>query len=131
MLPVTLGVVGSRTFRNYPLLKRELDKLRKTLKVSCIVSGGAQGADKMAERYARENTLELVVLKPEWRVNGVYDPKAGLNRNTQIIERADFVVAFWDGKSTGTADSMRKTRRLKGEASLLTIRTDKITPAVD
>ena len=122
MLPVTLAVVGSRSFRNYPLLKRELDTLRVDMKVGCIVSGGAPCADRLAERYARENAIELVVLRPEWRVNGEYDADAGFKRNTDIVGRADFVVAFWDGKSSGTRNTMNTTRRLKGTRNLLEIR---------
>ncbi len=50
------------------------------------------------------------VLKPLWRPNGVYDAGAGKKRNTQIIARADVVVAFWDGFSTGTRDSITKAK---------------------
>ena len=77
-----------------------------------FVSGGAQGADKLAERYARENDLVCDVLKPVWHdAEGRYKPRAGLERNTLIIGRADRVVAFWDGISTGTRDSIRKAEK--------------------
>lgn len=116
----TIAVIGSRCFRDYRLMCDTLDKLidewRGGENVPPIqvkfVSGGAQGADKMAERYARENDLVCDVLKPEWRdAQGKYNPRAGLERNTQIVDRADRVVAFWDGVSTGTRDSIRKAEK--------------------
>ena len=125
---VRVAVVGSRTFRNYRLLCQTLDALRHELEdgdsdadegimsspptvMMRLVSGGAQGADKLAERYADENALDIDVLKPVWRPNGVYNPNAGKARNTDIVAQADLVVAFWDGISTGTRDTTRKAER--------------------
>lgn len=103
---IALAVVGSRSFRNYPLLKKTLNKLREQYEVKAVISGGARGADQLAERYARECGLELQILKADWsRGRG-----AGLARNTEIVALADYVVAFWDRKSTGTKDTIRKTR---------------------
>lgn len=105
---INLAVVGSRTFRNYVQMKRELDKIRKSLRVSVIISGGAYGADKLGERYAKENNIPLIVLLPDWKKGG---RGAGLARNSDIVDRADFVIAFWDGKSTGTLDTINKTKK--------------------
>ena len=107
---VALAVVGSRAFTNYRLLCDTLDALRLTQPVRLIVSGGARGADQLAEQYARENELPLKVLRPQWRdANGKLDRGAGLKRNADIVAAADTVVAFWDGISTGTRDSIRKS----------------------
>ena len=95
-----IGVVGSRSFDNYDLMQKTLADLGPTV----IVSGGAGGADKMAARYAQENGLDLIEFKPNWKLGR----HAGLLRNTQIVEASDFVLAFWDGKSTGTQDSVKK-----------------------
>lgn len=43
-----LAVVGSRNFKDYELLKKELDNFH----IDLIISGGASGADKLAEVYA-------------------------------------------------------------------------------
>lgn len=118
---LTVAVVGSRSFRDYRLMCKELDTLRKeksgyTLR---FVSGGAQGADKLAEQYAEEHDLKIDVLKPDWRPNGVYDPQAGLNRNTDIVQAAQMVIAFWDGVSTGTRDTKRKAENLGLETRVI------------
>ena len=112
MLPISLAIVGSRGFTNYPLLCRTMKDLCKTHKIGTIISGGASGADRLAERYANEFQVPIIVLKPVWRKNGVYNAGAGKERNTEIIALADYVLAFWDGRSAGTRDTITKTRRL-------------------
>lgn len=111
--PLNLAIVGSRGFPNsqYPRLVREVDRIRQKLNVTTIISGGAKGADQLGERYAREHNLEIIKLLPDWRPNGIYDPGAGKKRNSEIVAQADYVLAFWDGKSTGTRDTIRKTQK--------------------
>lgn len=65
-----------------------------------IISGGAQGADALAKRYATENKLMLTILEPDYAQYGRAAPH---RRNEQIVERADYVLALWDGRSRGTA----------------------------
>jgi hypothetical protein len=36
-----------------------------------------------------------------------YGPAAGPIRNKEIIDACDVVIAFWDGKSKGTANSIK------------------------
>lgn len=64
-----------------------------------IVSGGARGIDTCARNYAIQNGLKLTEFLPEY---DKYGRSAPLRRNITIIEHADLVLAFWDGKSRGT-----------------------------
>ena len=64
-----------------------------------IVSGGAKGIDTCARDYALSHDLKLTEFLPEYNKYGRCAP---LKRNLQIIEYADVVIAFWDGKSRGT-----------------------------
>lgn len=68
-----------------------------------IISGGAQGADALAARYAAENNLFMVIIAPNYQK---YGRRAPLMRNQHIIERADYVLAMWDGHSRGTAQAI-------------------------
>jgi len=104
-----LAVVGSRSFDDYELVKKFLDAYKAQTPELILVSGGASGADSLAERYAEENNLQIIVFKPDWKK---YGKTAGFLRNTTIIEEADEVIAFWDGESHGTLDSMKKTKKL-------------------
>ncbi len=38
--------------------------------IEAVVSGGMRGADTLAEQYARENGLELIVFPAEWERHG-------------------------------------------------------------
>jgi hypothetical protein len=68
-----------------------------------IVSGGAKGADKLGEQFADEFRFKKLIFKPDWELFG---KRAGFIRNEKIIQNADVVFAFWDGKSKGTAHSI-------------------------
>lgn len=67
--------------------------------VTEIVSGGARGIDTCARAYALANGIKLTEFLPEYEK---YGRSAPLKRNLQIIDYADLVLAFWDGKSRGT-----------------------------
>lgn len=69
------------------------------LQVTEIVSGGARGIDHCAREYAMNRGIPLKEFFPDYQK---YGRKAPLLRNLQIIEYADFILAFWDGKSHGT-----------------------------
>lgn len=67
--------------------------------VTEIVSGGAKGVDTCARNYALNHNLKFTEFLPEY---SKYGRGAPLRRNITIIEHADMVLAFWDGKSRGT-----------------------------
>ena len=64
-----------------------------------IVSGGAVGVDSYAAEYAKKNGLKLTVFLPQYERYGRAAPIA---RNKKIVDYADKIIAFWDGKSKGT-----------------------------
>lgn len=101
-----VAVIGSRSFNDYERLKSVLS----LFPISVIVSGGAVGADSLGERYADENNIQKEILLPQWDLFG---KKAGLMRNTTIIENSEIVIAFWDQKSKGTRDSIGKANQMK------------------
>lgn len=72
-----------------------------------IISGGAIGIDKCAEEYAKDNNIKMTVIRPNYKEFG---KRAPLIRNLEIIDRADLVLAFWDGKSRGTKFVIEKCR---------------------
>lgn len=68
-----------------------------------IISGGAKGIDTIAEQYADKYGIEKCIIKPQYQK---YGRNAPLIRNREIIEKADLVLAFWDGISPGTKHSL-------------------------
>jgi predicted Rossmann fold nucleotide-binding protein DprA/Smf involved in DNA uptake len=61
-----LAIVGTRSFTNYEAFVREVERIlsERKLTPSVIVSGGAKGADTLAERYAKDKSLALEVTSP-------------------------------------------------------------------
>jgi hypothetical protein len=69
-----------------------------------IISGGADGADRLAERYASQMHLPCRIYVPNYKK---YGKQATLIRNQQIIHAADYVIALWDGVSRGTGYTIK------------------------
>ncbi|MBQ9942055.1 MAG: DUF2493 domain-containing protein [Christensenellaceae bacterium] len=77
--------------------------------VSEIVSGGARGIDTQAARWADAHGIKKTIFRPDYDTHG---RRAPLVRNQQIAEYADVMLAFWDGRSSGTAHAISCARRL-------------------
>lgn len=91
-----VAVIGSR---NAPANAVELIIKELPPYATGIVSGGAQGIDTAAKEAAVRLGLPLIEILPDYET---YGKRAPLVRNDAIIDRADMVLAFWDGRSTGT-----------------------------
>ena len=91
-----VAVVGSRSLdgRCYGMLAEHIPP-----GVSEIVSGGASGAESLAEQYALERGLPMTVIRPDYKT---YDRTAPLIRNSQIVSESDFTLVLWDGISRGS-----------------------------
>lgn len=106
------AVIGSRGFENYNLLKKELEKFE----ISLIISGGAKGADTLAEKYAKEKGIETIVFNPEYEL---YGKKATFVRNDKIINECERLIAFWDNKSKGTESTYKKALKKGKDVHLI------------
>lgn len=104
-----LAIIGGRDFN-------DIDKARKVFKnffkpyTREIISGGAKGADLIGASLASENDLECTEYLADWKKHG---KAAGMIRNEEIINGADMILAFWDGVSKGTANSLTKAKKQK------------------
>ena len=116
-------VAGGRDFDNYILLSETLDVVLKryTLSEVSIVSGCCQGADTLGERYAKEHGIPVVRFPADWQA---YGKAAGPLRNRKMAEYASegegVLVAFWDGKSRGTASMIRLAEKYGLETKIIT-----------
>lgn len=93
------AVIGSRSFQDYEYLKAYLEQFP----MSHIVSGGACGADSLAERYAKERNIMYTCISPDYKR---YGRGAPIVRNKEIIGMAECCIAFWDGESKGTKHAL-------------------------
>jgi hypothetical protein len=107
-------VAGSRTLCRPAHRVRvwaELDRILEERGPFQVVSGGAEGPDSYAEAWAhaRPTVPPPIVIKPKWkRPDGTIDRAAGFKRNTTLVEAGDELLAFHDGVSAGTLDTITK-----------------------
>ena len=96
-----LVVAGSRNFNDYGLLCTTLDEVVGELKSEyniTIVSGTANGADRLGEKYAEKHGLKIERHPANW---GRYGRGAGPIRNAEMVKESDGVIVFWNGESSG------------------------------
>ncbi len=102
------AIIGSRTCTSpklvFPVLQRMLRQ------GDIIISGGAKGADILADEFAKQYNYTFIKHPALWEV---YGKSAGPIRNKKIIDECDEVICFWDGKSRGTKNSLGLARQAK------------------
>jgi hypothetical protein len=100
-----VAVVGSRSINSYEVVKAILSQY----KFIQVISGGAKGVDTLAEQYSEEsNLMQPLVILPNWKQ---YNRGAGAVRNREIVDKSDFVIAIWDGKSKGSLISINYAKK--------------------
>jgi hypothetical protein len=104
-----LAIVGGRKFKDWPLLQSIVDAYPYRDEITTIVSGGALGTDSLAEFYADTDHLDKDIRYPDKSrgIGGLFE------RNSEIAERCDHALVFWDGASTGTLDTVNKIAKLR------------------
>ena len=97
-----IAIIGSRGISEVDLGKYVTDGDE-------IISGGAVGVDMCAAKYAKSKGIKLVEILPEYER---YGRAAPIVRNKKIVDLADKIVAFWDGKSKGTLSVIKYAEKV-------------------
>lgn len=61
--------------------------------------------DRLGEQYARAAGLPIERYSADWER---YGKGAGPIRNQYMVDKADAMLALWDGVSRGTADTIQR-----------------------
>ena len=93
-----LAIIGSRNLTDINLKEYIPNEVTE------IVSGGARGIDTLAREFAKRNEIKITEFLPDYKK---YKKGAPIKRNELIAEYADEAIAFWDGKSTGTMQTVK------------------------
>lgn len=99
-------IAGIRTLENYEAVKAAVRK--SGFEIEEVVSGCANGADKLGEKWAFENGLPIKRFPADWDRNG---KAAGPIRNRKMAEYADALIAIWDDMSPGTRNMIHEARK--------------------
>ncbi len=110
-----IAIIGSRSIIPSEHIEVVSAWLRENLDLSSItsiVSGGAEGADTLAENLAEILGKEMIVFAPQYKQ---YGNKATFVRNEQIAESAEGCLAVVDKPlkmSKGTFNCTKKFKKL-------------------
>lgn len=138
-----VGFVGSREFPNLEAVDAAVEQLDAD---DVVISGGARGVDRRAEKKAKELYLDIISFRPTnvggppnqaWAIERVMIGMDGVEwrqllperypsfascafvRNGYIVELSERMCVFWDGHSRGTKDSLRKAQSAGMKVSLV------------
>ena len=107
-----LAIIGSRRLKQIDI------ENYVSHEVSEIVSGGARGIDTLAKDFALKKSINYTEFLPKYNL---YGRGAPIERNREIARYADEALAFWDGKSKGTAYTIRFFRELGKKVTVIKI----------
>ena len=102
-----VGIVGGRNFNDFKYMKEKLAEWQATMdvKITTVVSGGAEGADTLAKdwsnKYLGKKPIEFL---PDKETHG---GNAYRVRNTKIVNESEHIIAFPDSNSRGTWMTIR------------------------
>jgi hypothetical protein len=103
--PLRVCIAGSRDFRRLEYIRSVVCGLPPG---TTVVHGGAHGVDREADRVALGIGYPVEVHLARWDKFG---RKAGPMRNREMVPSCDFLYAFWDGSSRGTANAIQVAKK--------------------
>jgi hypothetical protein len=101
-------ICGGRDFTDSRKFMRCMDQMNEQYgPFSCIIQGGARGADRLAAGLADHLMVECEEYPADWTTHG---RAAGPIRNQQMLAegRPDIVFAFEGGRGTASMVSLAK-----------------------
>lgn len=100
-------VAGPRSFTDYEVVADAIESAPFT--PTHIITGGANGVDTLAERWADENSVSKNTFKPD------YDSHPGqvapLKRNEKMAKEGEALIAVWNGESSGTQNMIEQAEK--------------------
>lgn len=110
-----IAVIGSRDMM--PNVDKIIRDIQKITENPIIISGGAKGTDTQAKKAAQKMQWDYIEYRPNYEL---YGKPAPMIRNKKIIDQAEYVLAYWNGESKGTAQAVEYAKK-KGKNGILKI----------
>ena len=98
-----VAIVGSRHFSEPD---RVNDYVNSLVRGASIITGSASGVDAAATKAARAKGIPVKVMPASF--DEIADASRSAARNQRLIDACDVLVAFWDGSSKGTRDTIER-----------------------
>ena len=116
-------ICGTRKKGYKELVFKELNKLKSNKPTSIIEGCCPDSADEYAENWAKENNINI---QHHPSTLGNF-----LKRNIEMVNKADLVIAFWDGYSYGTAHTIAQAVMRKIPVIIYYLKDEKILKEID
>ena len=128
-----LGITGSRSITRFDFMPYFMMKDKEfrafcrkhglgRRKITAVISGGARGIDTIAfQTAASAGIRNLQFLPDRKKFPGKLILKSFQERNQQIVDSCDILLAVWDGKSRGTEYTLAYARKINKPAFLIKI----------
>jgi len=110
-------IAGGRDFNDIELLLNSILPILNGDTNVEIVSGGANGADRLGEQFAESFELPISKFPANWNKHG---KAAGPIRNLEMAKYSDELIVFWDGKSKGTKNMIDTASKLNLVVHIIT-----------
>ena len=110
-----LLIVGSRSIKDFDLNEYVPSE------VDMIISGGADGIDRVAEEFADKRKLSKMIVRPRY---DLYGRAAPIKRNEIMVDAADAVLVIWDGVSKGTKYTVEYAQKKNKELRVIIATAD-------
>ncbi len=107
---IKIAVVGSRSITNkeyvFSVLNFYLARLLREYEVVIVSGDQKKGVDGYAKSFAEERGLVYKGFPPRYDL--YHAKRAPLERNTEIVNESDYLIAIQHNSSSGTQDSINK-----------------------
>lgn len=116
-------IAGDRDIseQNFKLIDAAISASK--FKITAVVSGTAKGGDKLGEKWASVNGVRVTKFPAKWKEldapgalvkegeYGKYNARAGFDRNQEMADYADALIALQpDGPTDGISDMITRAK---------------------
>lgn len=120
-------IAGTRSFKDYKTVVKAIEASGWAEDIKEVVCGMAYGVDELGFQWATENEIKIKEFPADWknlkvegaviRENsyGKYNASAGRQRNEQMAEYADVLIAVIKDNSPGTTHMIECMKKLDKE----------------
>ena len=128
-----LGITGSRSITQFDFIPyfTMRDKEFRAFcrqhglgrrKITLVITGGARGIDTLAFQSAESLGIRNLQFLPDRKkFPGRLVSKAFQERNRQIVDSCDILLAVWDGRSHGTKNTLACAREINKPVYLVEV----------
>jgi predicted Rossmann fold nucleotide-binding protein DprA/Smf involved in DNA uptake len=100
---VKVAIVGSRHFAD---TVRVADYVNSLPPRASVITGSASGVDAAVTKAARARGIAVQVISASF--DEMADASKSAARNQRLVDACDVLVAFWDGRSQGTRNTVER-----------------------